>query len=91
MSHIIIQVVDENNIPVMLSDNEITCFVSGPAKLLGLEASNNADMGNYTDNVQRAFHGQLLAYIQATGKEGKVKVKFTSPWIKDAETEINVK
>jgi hypothetical protein len=87
--HVLVQVVDAEGIPVMLSDDEITCTVEGPAKLLGLEAGNNRDMGDYTDNVQRAYHGHLLAYIQTTGEKGTVKISFTAPWLKAAELTIN--
>ena len=48
-------------------------------------------MGDYTDHVQRVFHGRLLAYIQASGAEGIIKVKFTSPWLKEIQTEIATK
>jgi len=41
--------------PVLLADNEITCSTNGPVKLIGLEASNPTDMGDYTDNRQRVF------------------------------------
>ena len=88
LAHITVQVVDENGIPVMLSDNEVTCTIDGPAKLLGLEASNNTDMGDYRDNVQRVYHGRLLAYIQKAGEEGAITVKFTAPWLKPAEVKI---
>ncbi|MDR1897130.1 MAG: DUF4982 domain-containing protein [Prevotellaceae bacterium] len=91
LAQIVVQVVDENGVPVMLSDNEITCQITGPAKLLGLEAGNNQDTGDYTDNKQRVFHGRLLAYIQAKGEEGNIKVTFSSPWLKSAETTIEVK
>ncbi|MDR2146014.1 MAG: DUF4982 domain-containing protein [Tannerella sp.] len=90
VAQIVVQVVDENGVPVMLSDDEITCSVSNNAKLLGLEASNNEDMGDYTDNRQRAFHGRLLAYVKAR-EAGTVKVKFTSVWLQGTETEIDVK
>jgi len=90
LAQIVIQVVDEKGIPVMLSDDEITCTIEGPAKLLGLEASNNSDMGDYTDNVQRAYHGRLLTYIQTTGQAGTVNVKFTSPWLKDTTVKLEV-
>jgi len=85
LAQITVQVVDENEIPVMLSEDEVTCTIVGPAKLLGLEASNNSDMGNYRDNVQRVFHGRLMAYIQATGEQGEIKVKFTALWLKPVE------
>ncbi|MDD3789151.1 MAG: DUF4982 domain-containing protein, partial [Petrimonas sp.] len=91
VAQIIIQIVDENGVPVMLSDNEITCDVAGKATLLGLEASNNSDMSDYTDNVQRVYHGRIIAYIKSTGNEGdEIKVRFTSPWLKPAETTIHV-
>ena len=90
LAHVVLQVVDENGVPVMLSDNEVTCNISGPAKLLGLEASNNNDMSDYTDNIHRVFHGRILAYVQATGKKGEVKINFTSPWLVPTDVIISV-
>ncbi|RAV30184.1 sugar-binding domain-containing protein [Sinomicrobium soli] len=84
-----IQVVDENGIPVMLSDEEITCTIEGPATLLGLEAGNNSDMTDYTDNVQRAFHGKLLAYIRPE-KKADITVTFSSPWLAPVSRTVTV-
>lgn len=91
VAQIILQVVDESGIPVMIADNEITCNILGNATLLGLEGSNNSDMTDYTDNVHRVFHGRLLAYVKALGKEGQIKVKFSSPWLQPTETIIDIK
>lgn len=91
LAQVVIQVVDENGVPVMLSDDEITCKIIGAAKLMGLEASNNEDMSDYTDNHQRVFHGKIVAYLQTTGQEGEVKVQFSAPWLKPAEITLNVK
>jgi hypothetical protein len=88
LAQIVVQVVDKDGIPVMISEDEITCTIEGPAKLLGMEASNNTDMGDYTDNVQRVYHGRLIAYIQATGKEGKINIKFSAPWLKDGKVSL---
>ncbi|MDR1682169.1 MAG: DUF4982 domain-containing protein [Candidatus Symbiothrix sp.] len=88
LAHIVVQVTDENGVPVMLTDNEITCEIEGPAHLLGLEAGNNSDMGDYTDNVQGVFHGRLLAYIQTVGTSGEITVKFTSPSLKAADVKL---
>lgn len=92
VAQIVIQVVDENGVPVMLSDDEVTCSIIGDARLLGLEAGNNSDMSDYTDNVHRVFNGHILAYIKP-GKEiqKEIKVRFTSPWLEAAETVIKVK
>jgi beta-galactosidase len=92
VAKIMVQVKDQNGFPVMLSDNEVTCTISGPGTLLGLEAGNNSDMTDYTDNVQRVFHGHIAAYIQANaGAVEPIKVKFTSQWLKPVEMTINVK
>jgi len=91
LAHIVIQIVDEKGLPVMISDDEIRCDIEGPVRLLGLEAGNNSDMGNYRDNVQRAYHGRLLAYIQTTGTAGEATVKFTAPWLKPAEIKLQIK
>jgi hypothetical protein len=88
VAQIALQVVDENGLPVQLSDNEVTCRVTGAGILLGLEAGNSQDVGDYTDNRLRVHQGRILAYVQATGDEGEMKVIFTSPWLKGVETTI---
>ena len=45
-------------------------------------------MTNYRDNTHRAFHGRLLAYIQATGETGDITVRFTAPWLKPIEVKF---
>ncbi|WP_293709913.1 sugar-binding domain-containing protein [uncultured Parabacteroides sp.] len=89
-AHLFIEVVDENGTIVKLGDNEITCEIEGPARLLGLEGSSNTDMTDYTDNRHRAYQGHLLAYIQTTGEKGQVRVKFTSPLLQGTEINLNV-
>lgn len=84
-AHLTVEVVDENGVVVKLGDNEVTCRVEGPARLLGLEGSDNRDMSDYTDNRHRVYHGRLLAYVQTTGEAGQVRVRFTSPLLKGAE------
>ncbi len=90
VAQVIIQVVDEKGIPVMLSDDEVTCRIDGGGQLLGLEASNNSDMTDYTDNQQRVFHGRMIAYVKAGKEKGALKVKFTANWLQPAEVQIEV-
>ena len=72
----------------MLGDNEITCRIDGPATLLGLEAGNNSDMTDYTDNVHRAYHGRLLCYIRRDVQGQAVKLTFTSPLLEGCTIEV---
>ncbi len=91
VAKVIVEVVDEKGFPVMLSDNEVTCKISGSGHLLGLEAGNNADMSDYNDNVHRVYNGKLIAYIQANGGIEPIVVKFSSTWLKPVEVTIQLK
>jgi len=92
MVQIALQIVDENNEPVILSEDEVTCNLVGNARLLGMEAGNNADMADYTDNKQRVYHGKMLVYVQALAQPGEtINIRFTSPWLKTATVQCVVK
>jgi len=89
VAQIELQLVDEDGIPVATADDEITCEIVGNARLLGMEAGDNADKGDYTDNKQRAYHGKMIVYIQTKGKtNGEVTVRFSAPWLKPAIVKI---
>ena len=81
LAQIEILLLDKDGIPAIFADNNLSCRIEGPGRLLGLEAGNNTDMGNYCDNEQRAYHGRMLAYVEATGV-GDIKVVFSSPYLK---------
>ena len=84
-------ITDKNGVPVYLSDNEITCRISGPARILGLENGDMSDMVDHRKNILRVYHGRLMAYIQATGNNGKVDIQFTSNWLKPANISFEIK
>lgn len=89
---IALQILDEKGLPVILSEDEIACDILGNARLLGMEAGNNADMGDYTDNKQRVYHGKMITYVQALGKSGEtIDVRFTAPWLKTATVKCHIK
>ncbi|HEX3007685.1 MAG TPA: glycoside hydrolase family 2 TIM barrel-domain containing protein, partial [Bacteroidales bacterium] len=77
VAQIEVKLLDDKGVPVVLGDNKLACHVEGPGKLLGLEAGDNTDMGNYRDHVQRAYMGRMIAYVEATG-EGAIKISFSS-------------
>jgi beta-galactosidase len=88
LAHVTIQIVDQNGVPVILADDEVTCTISGPARLLGLESANNTDMTSYRDNSHRVYNGKMLAYIQTTEKSGKVEITFSAPWLKSGKVTL---
>lgn len=75
---------------VYTADNEVTCEVTGPAKIIGMEDSNPTNTEDYKDYRQKAFHGKLLIYIQSKDKPGEVKISLLSSGLKPADLKIQV-
>jgi hypothetical protein len=90
VAQIEIQIVDEDGLPVFNADNEISCTISGAAKLLGMEASNPSDMGNYKNNRLRVYQGRMIVYMEATGEKGTAEVNLSSPWLEGTTIKINM-
>ncbi|MCQ2197096.1 MAG: DUF4982 domain-containing protein [Bacteroidaceae bacterium] len=91
VNHLLIEVVDDNGNVVRMADNNITCRVNGPAQLLGLEGSDNTDMGNYRDNQQRVHNGRLLAYLRNQSHTGTVSITLSSPLLEECTITYEVK
>jgi len=72
------------------AENEITCEVTGPVRILGMEDSNPRNIESYKDNKQHAYHGKLLIYFQSLDKSGKAVIKLSSPGLQGATVEIDV-
>ncbi len=76
-----LSILDANGNQVNLADNEITCRITGPGRLLGMENASvfhSVSMGN---NVRRCKNGTLLVYIQATADAGEIVATFESPFL----------
>jgi len=89
ITHVFVTLCDEAGNTVYTADNEITCEITGPASLIGMEDSNPSNIEDYKDNRQHTFHGKLLIYLQSTDKTGPVYVKLSSPGLK--ETTVTLK
>ena len=63
VAHVTIEVVDEAGNLVPLADNDVTCMVQGPARILGLENGDARDTGLRSTRHLRSYGGRLLAYV----------------------------
>jgi hypothetical protein len=76
-----LSITDANGNRVYLADNEISCTITGPGRLLGMENASNYHSVNMNDYVRRCKNGQLLVYIQATEDTGEIIAAFESPFL----------
>jgi beta-galactosidase len=91
LSQIEVYITDAKGNPVTTADDEIAVSVSGPGKLLGLESGSNSSHESYLSEKRKALHGRLMAYIQTTGKPGKVEVTFGAGKLKSTGVSLTVK
>jgi hypothetical protein len=79
-----VEIVDKHGNPVSLAENHITCTITGPARLLGMESGNNFDTSDPTDNVHNAYRGHIKIYIAAEEGTGSVKIEISSSKLKSS-------
>ncbi len=80
---LLVKIVDEDGDIVKTARNDITCDIGGNAVLLGMEASNNSDMSDYTDNHHQANRGTILVYVKKMDDKS-VTVRFSADGLKPA-------
>ena len=80
---LLVSITDEKGRLVKNARDEITCDIQGNAVLLGMEASNNFDMSDYTDNKQNANRGEVLVYVRKLSNK-PVTVVFSAQGLKTA-------
>ncbi|MDQ8205446.1 sugar-binding domain-containing protein [Pelagicoccus sp. SDUM812003] len=85
-----VTVIDAQNRLVYGSDHEITCTVTGPGQLLGLENASRDASENHLDNVAPVNHGKLVAYVRSTADSGVVEVEFTAEGLKPASVRLPI-
>ena len=90
LANVFVTLCDKSGNTVYSADNEITCEVTGPVRILGMEDSNPRNIENYKDNKQHAYHGKLLIYLQSLDKPGKAVIKLLSPGLKGTTIELDV-
>ncbi len=91
VAHVVVSVVDRNGVVVYDAANEITCKVTGPGRLLGLENGDPSDSESYASDHRKAYEGKLLAYIQSAGRPGVINVMIESPELGSKSIKIMAK
>ena len=76
VAHVEVRVVDANGVRVPDAEHEVTCAVTGPARLIGMESGNARSHEDYTSNRRKTYQGRLLLYIQAKHEPGEVELRL---------------
>jgi beta-galactosidase len=90
LADIFVTLCDTAGNTVYSAENEITCEVTGPVRILGMEDSNPKNIEYYKDNKQHAYHGKLLIYLQSLDNPGKAVITLSSPGLNGTTMNVDV-
>jgi len=99
VAHVSIEVVDEDGNLVPLADNDVTCYVQGPLRVLGLENGDIRDTSLRSTRHLRVHGGRLVAYVSRApqrassnrfARNGTPVIRFTSPLLQAAEVQLSL-
>ena len=89
VSHLVVQVLDEQGRMVPLAENEIAFAVEGEGRLIGVDNGNPFSHEGYKGTHRQAFNGMCLAIVQATARAGAVRITASSPNLRSASLLLN--
>ncbi|WP_229130275.1 sugar-binding domain-containing protein [Ancylomarina sp. 16SWW S1-10-2] len=91
VAHIIAQLYDKDNNPVIINEASISFELEGNIKLLGVDNGSASSTQTYQSNTVRTNKGRCLLIVQSTRKSGVVKISALSGSIKSDVIQLTIK
>lgn len=92
VSHLVVQVVDKNGLPVKYEEKKIVFEVDGDARLLGVDNGWSKSTQDFQSNNVVTHLGRCLAIVQSNkNAKGKVVVKVSAEGLPSQNVTIYVK
>ena len=66
------RIVDANGVTVPRADDLISFTISGPGVIAAVDNANPAGIEPFQAGQRRAYHGECVAYVKATGPRGEI-------------------
>ena len=75
LSHITLELYDEDGVRVQTDDRRLTVTVEGEGRLRGIDNGDLRREGSFTGNTLSTYFGKALILVQSTRKAGMIRVK----------------
>jgi len=79
VAQIEVDVTDERGTRVFLGTNEISCSITGPGKILGIDNGDLRDNSDLSAKKRKTHDGRVMVYVQALREAGSIQIRFNSP------------
>jgi len=91
VAHIKVEVTDRDGNLVPTASNIVDLEVEGSARLIGFDNGNPLDHTNMKSSKRPVFNGLALGVIQAGDQSGKITISASSPGLKAARLEMDIR
>lgn len=88
LSYVTVEVTDKDGNICPLAENEITFSVKGPGFNSGVDNGSPISLEPFKSDRRKAFYGKALLIVRNDGGKGEIKVKASSPELKEATATI---
>lgn len=88
VSHIEVQIVDEQGIVVPAADNEIQFSLQGAGEIIGVDNGDLTSLEPYKADKRKAFHGRALVIVQSARRPGSITLKARSDGLPEAQLSL---
>jgi len=78
VAHIIVQLEDEDGVPIKHKDEEVIFEVAGDAKILGVDNGGKNVLEKYQSNKVQTLDGKALLIVQSNKNASEIKIKAIS-------------
>jgi beta-galactosidase len=89
LSHVTVEIVDQQGRVVPNANNEVLFEVEGPGRLLGLDNGKPDSHESYKGDRRSVFSGMALALVQSKGKPGEIRLHASSESLSGASISIS--
>lgn len=83
LSHITVQLYDEDGKPVQTDDKHLKVSIEGEGKLMGVDNGDLRKRETFSSNKSKTYFGKALIIVQSRRKAGKIKINVQ---MEDSET-----
>lgn len=90
LSYVAVEIVDEHGAVVRHAAHPISIEVSGAGELLAVGSANPLSEALYTDAVQAAHQGRLMAIVRSNGQAGVIEVAAHASGLTPAVVKVRV-
>ena len=82
------RILDENGIIVPQADDLVSFTLTGPGVITAVDNADTTSHDSFQATERHALQGKCVAFVKATGSDGKITVTAIAPGLKSSSVSV---